>query len=65
MKRCGTGKNGFAPLLAEHIRRKRKGKVDRRWYVDETYVRVKGKCAIYIAPLIGKAICGFNAQRHP
>ena len=27
----------FAPLLAEHIRRKRKRKVGRRWYVDETY----------------------------
>src|SRR5439155_22064778 len=27
----------FAPLLAEHIRRKRKGKVGHRWYVDETY----------------------------
>ena len=25
----------FAPLLTEHIRRKRKGKVGRRWYVDE------------------------------
>jgi putative transposase len=33
----------FAPLLAEQIRRKRKGKVGRRWYVDETYVKVKGK----------------------
>ena len=29
----------FAPLLAEHIRRKRKGKVGRRWYVDETYLK--------------------------
>ena len=34
----------FAPLLAEHIRRKRKGKVGRRWYVDETYRKVKGRC---------------------
>ena len=33
----------FAPVLAEHLRRKRKGKVGRRWYVDETYVKVKGK----------------------
>ncbi|MEJ7608570.1 MAG: IS6 family transposase, partial [Bryobacteraceae bacterium] len=40
----------FAPLLAEHIRRKRKGKMGRRWYVDETYVRVKGKwCYLYRA----------------
>jgi putative transposase len=33
----------FAPLLAEHLRCMRKGKVGRRWYVDETYVKVKGK----------------------
>ena len=40
----------FAPLLAEHIRRKRKGKVGRRWYVDETYMKVKGKwCYLYRA----------------
>jgi transposase-like protein len=40
----------FAPLLAEHIRRTRKGKVGRRWYVDETYIKVKGKwCYLYRA----------------
>jgi putative transposase len=33
----------FAPLLAEQLRRKRKGKVGRRWYLDETYVKVNGK----------------------
>ena len=26
----------FAPLLAEHLRRKRQGKIGSRWYVDET-----------------------------
>ena len=40
----------FAPLLAEHIRRKRKGRVGRRWYVDETYLKVKGRwCYLYRA----------------
>src|SRR5215813_8104408 len=40
----------FAPLLAKHLRCKRKGKVGRRWYVDETYVKVKGKwCYLYRA----------------
>ena len=29
------GEERFAPLLAEHLRRKRKGKASRRWYVDE------------------------------
>src|SRR5215218_11029621 len=38
----------FAPLQAEHIRRKRKGKVGRRWYVE--YVKVRGKwCYLYRA----------------
>ena len=40
----------FAPLLAEQLRRRRKGKVSRRWYVDETYLKVKGKwCYLYRA----------------
>jgi transposase-like protein len=40
----------FAPLLAEHLRRQRKWKVGRRWYVDETYLKVKGKwCYLYRA----------------
>jgi putative transposase len=40
----------FAPLLAEQLRCKRKGKVGRRWYVDETYLKVTGKwCYLYRA----------------
>src|SRR4051795_10037881 len=40
----------FAPLLADQIRRKRKGKVGRRWYVDETYGKVNGNwCYLYRA----------------
>ncbi len=40
----------FAPLLAEHLRRKRSGKTGRRWYVDETYLKVKGRwCYLYRA----------------
>src|SRR4029453_4228589 len=40
----------FAPLLIKHLRCKRKGKVGRRWYVDETYLKVKGKwCYLYRA----------------
>src|SRR5215831_12377185 len=38
----------FAPF--KHLGCKRKGKVGRRWYVDETYVKVKGKwCYLYRA----------------
>ena len=33
----------FAPLLTEQLRRQRSGKIGRRWYVDETYRKVKGR----------------------
>jgi putative transposase len=50
MKRCGTGKNGLPRCWLSTSARKRKGKVGRRWYVDETYIRVKGKwCYLYRA----------------
>src|SRR5260370_40800352 len=40
----------FAPLLAQQLRRRRQGKVGKCWYVDETYVKVKGKwCYLYRA----------------
>jgi transposase-like protein len=40
----------FAPLLTEQLRRKRKGNAGSRWYVDETYLKVKGKwCYLYRA----------------
>src|SRR5512135_1151996 len=40
----------FAPLLADQLRRKRRGQAGTSWYVDETYVTVKGKwCYLYRA----------------
>jgi putative transposase len=33
----------FAPFLAEQLRRNRQGQVGPRWYVDETYLKVKGR----------------------
>ena len=33
----------FAPLIADHLRTKRRGQVGTSWYVDETYVKVNGK----------------------
>ena len=40
----------FAPLLAEQLRTKRRGQAGRSWYVDETYIKVKGKwCYLYRA----------------
>jgi transposase-like protein len=32
----------LTPALAEDLRRSRKGKVGRSWYIDETYIRVHG-----------------------
>lgn len=32
----------LSPALAKELRRRRKGKVGRSWYVDETYIRVHG-----------------------
>src|SRR5215217_1350895 len=40
----------FAPLLAAHLRAKRRGLAGRSWYVDETYVKVNGQwCYLYRA----------------
>ena len=40
----------FAPFLAEELRRWRRGKRGRKWHVDETYLKVKGKwCYLYRA----------------
>jgi transposase-like protein len=37
----------LTPTLAEDLRRRRRGKVGRSWYVDETYVKVQG-CWCYL-----------------
>src|SRR5438876_1055776 len=40
----------FAPLIADQLRARRRGQAGRSWYVDETYVNVKGKwCYLYRA----------------
>jgi putative transposase len=43
----------FAPLLADQVRRRRKGKVGRYWYVDETYLKVSGRW-VYLYRAIDK-----------
>jgi putative transposase len=32
----------FAPLIADQLRAKRRGQAGQSWYVDETYVSIKG-----------------------
>ena len=40
----------LASFLAEQLRRRRQGKVGRPWYVDKTYLKVKGRwCYLYRA----------------
>src|SRR3954449_12745098 len=40
----------LAPALAEELRRRRRGKAGRSWYVDETYIKVQGRwCYLYRA----------------
>jgi transposase-like protein len=33
----------LTPALAENPRRKRKGRVGRSWYIEETYIRMRGQ----------------------
>src|SRR6185437_5322309 len=40
----------LTPAPAEALRRRRRGKIGRSWYVDETYVKVQGRwCYLYRA----------------
>src|SRR5690349_19289756 len=40
----------LTPALAEGLRRRRRGKMGRSWYVDETYIKVQGRwCYLYRA----------------
>ena len=40
----------FAPLLADELRARRRGRAGESWYVDETYVKVAGRwCYLYRA----------------
>jgi putative transposase len=40
----------LTPTLAEELRRRRRGKTGRSWYVDETYLKVQGRwCYLYRA----------------
>jgi transposase-like protein len=40
----------LTPAMAEELRRRRRGKVGRSWYVDETYLKAAGRwCYVYRA----------------
>ncbi|MBS0161027.1 MAG: IS6 family transposase [Nitrospira sp.] len=44
----------LTPALAETLRRRRRGKVGRSWYVDETYLKVQGRW-VYLYRAIDRA----------
>jgi transposase-like protein len=40
----------LTPALIDHLRRRRRGRIGRSWYVDETYIKVHGRwCYLYRA----------------
>jgi putative transposase len=39
----------LTPALAENLRRRRKGWVGPSWYIDETYIRVRGPMAVSLS----------------
>ena len=40
----------YAPLITEYLRNRRRGHMGKSWYVDETYIKVKGQwCYLYRA----------------
>ena len=45
----------LAPALADSLRRRRRGKAGRSWYVDETYIKVQGTGVISIGPSTARA----------
>jgi transposase-like protein len=46
----------LTPALAQGLRRRRRGRIGKSWYVDETYIKVRtGIGDISIAPLIAAA----------
>ena len=47
----------LAPALAEELRRSRKGKVGRSWYIDETYIRVHGHWKYLYRAIVEVAVC--------
>ena len=40
----------YTPLITEYLRNRRRGRMGTSWYVDETYIKVKGQwCYLYRA----------------
>src|SRR5947209_16705806 len=46
----------FAPLLADQVRRRRKGKVGRCWHVDETFHEMPGGCQALFSCAVTKLV---------
>ena len=56
----------YTPLITQHLRRRRRGRLGKSWYVDETYIKIKGKwCYLYRAVDRSGALvdCRLSEQR--
>jgi putative transposase len=54
----------LTPTLINSLRRRRKGRIGKSWYVDETYVKVNGRwCYLYRAIDRSGALCRRQAER--
>ena len=55
----------YAPLITQHLRRRRRGTLGKSWYVDETYIKVKGKwCYLYRAVDRSGALIDCRLSKH-
>ncbi len=55
----------FAPLLADRLRAKRRGRAGVSWYIDETYVKVAGADAISTVPSTAMATSSTSCSASP
>ena len=55
----------FAPLVAEQLRARRRGRVGVSWYLDETYVKVPAAGAICTERSTARGPHRLDAQRAP
>src|SRR5271155_4020741 len=55
----------LTPAMAEALRRRRRGKIGRSWYVDETYVKVQGRWCYLDRAIDTSGAGGRQAERDP
>jgi putative transposase len=46
----------LAPSLIDSLRTRRRGRIGRSWYADETYIKIEGRWCYFIARSIAPAL---------